>query len=108
MLLSDKLIRIGRQANKKNNLSMADKSRVMFNNAIDSLEEAILKTGNYDIMAREAQQINSVFNYACECLREEGYSYFKNDLFLELADKHMESVANAIRHDLKKKTKKSG
>jgi len=66
MLLSDKLIEIGRKSNPKNNLSMANATNLM-----NSECKMALKNG--DIPAR----VKNSFTLAVNELKKAGYPYYK-------------------------------
>ncbi len=71
-MLSDELLKIGRGANPKSNLSMSVNAKKM----LDLLAENLLSDAPYDI-----RKIINVVKYVCEQLNKEGFSYYKLELF---------------------------
>lgn len=70
MLLSDKLIEIGRKSNPKNNLSMNEAKNLM-----NSECKIALKDGDMP------QRIQNAFTLACNALNKDGFRYFSADKF---------------------------
>jgi hypothetical protein len=71
MLLSDKLLELGRNSNPKNNSSMGNQCTIMH-------EE--IKKKQPDLTSR---QLFNIVKFACDTLNKEGYRYYKVDIFFE-------------------------
>jgi hypothetical protein len=70
MLLSDKLIAIGKAANAKNNLSMDNANRQMLSEC-----QTALNNGS------PFKQVNNIYVFAVNILNKAGFPYYKPEKF---------------------------